>query len=82
MLVYIVLENEKQPYRLHTQRNMDVCNHQVILLMNWAMLFVVYFTASHEEDGHKKSKITHTETMRDYFEHKGFPLKREAVEKI
>jgi len=46
------------------------------------MLFVVYFTASHEEDGHKKSKITHTETMRDYFEHKGFPLKREAVEKI
>lgn len=61
---------------------MDVCNHQVILLMNWAVLFVVYFTASLEKDGYKKIKITHTERMRDYFEHKDLPLKREAVEKI
>jgi hypothetical protein len=50
--------------------------------MNWAVLFVVYFTASLEKDGYKKIKITHTERMRDYFEHKDLPLKREAVEKI
>jgi hypothetical protein len=50
--------------------------------MNWAVLFVVCFTASQEKDGYKKSKITHTETTRDYFEHKGFPSQREAVEKI
>jgi len=81
MLIYI-LENEKQTYKLHIQRNMDVCNRQVILLMNWAVLFVVCFTASREKDGFKTSRITYTETMRDYFEHKGLPLQREAIEKI
>lgn len=50
--------------------------------MNWAVLFVVCFTASQEKDGYKKSKITYTETTRDYFEHKGLPSQREAVEKI
>ena len=80
MLIYI-LKSEKQPYKLHTQRNVNVCNHQVILLMNWAVLFVVYFTASQEKHGYKKNKISYTEIMRDYFEHKRHPLQRETIEK-
>jgi len=57
MFIYI-LENEKQPFKLHTQWNMDVCN-QVIFLMNLAKLFVVYFTASNGKDEYKESKYMH-----------------------